>query len=37
VKRSDFGLTFQAYGGAGSAMVGDEVKLLMSVQMTKAA
>lgn len=37
VKRSEFGLTFQAYGGAGSAMVGDEVKLLMSVQMTKVA
>lgn len=37
VKRSDFGLTFQAYGGAGSAMVGDEVKLNMSVQMTKLA
>jgi polyisoprenoid-binding protein YceI len=37
IKRSDFGLTFQAYGGAGSAMVGDEVKLLVSVQMTKAA
>jgi polyisoprenoid-binding protein YceI len=37
VRRADFGLVFQAYGGAGSAMVGDEVKLLMSVQMVKAA
>ena len=37
VKRSEFGLTFQAYGGAGSAMVGDEVKILVSVQMTKVA
>ena len=37
VKRKDFGLVFQAYGGAGSAMVGDDVKLLISVQMTKVA
>jgi len=37
VKRADYGLVFQAYGGAGSAMVGDEVKLFVSVQMTKVS
>ena len=35
ILRTDFGLAFQAYGGAGSAMVGDEVKLIISVQMIK--
>ena len=37
IKRSEFGLTFQAYGGAGGTMVGDEVKLIISVQMMKVA
>jgi len=37
VRRADYGLVFQAYGGAGSAMVGDEVKLIVSVQMTKVS
>lgn len=37
VKRADYGLVFQAYGGAGSGMVGEEVKLLVSIQMIKVA
>jgi polyisoprenoid-binding protein YceI len=35
LKREDYGLTFQAYGGKGSAMVGNEIKLNISVQMIK--
>jgi polyisoprenoid-binding protein YceI len=33
IKRSDFGLNFNVPGGKGSLVIGDEVKLLVSVQM----
>jgi polyisoprenoid-binding protein YceI len=33
VMRKDYGLTFQAYGGAGGAMVGERVRLIISVQL----
>ena len=33
VKRSDFGLNFNVPGGKGSLVIGDDVKLLLSVQM----
>ena len=33
VNRADYGLTFNALSGKGNAMVGDEIKLLISIQM----
>ena len=33
VKRADYGLTFNALSGKGNAMVGDEIKLIISIQM----
>ncbi len=33
VSRSEFGLSFNAFSGKGNAMVGDEIKLLISIQM----
>ena len=35
IKRSDYGLSFQSYGGIGTGMVGEDVKMFMSVQMVK--
>jgi len=37
IKRSDFGLTWNAALEAGGFMVGDDVKLELEVQMIKAA
>lgn len=36
ISRKDFGLTFNAKSGAGNALVDDKVKIIASVQMTKA-
>ena len=33
VNRADYGLTFNALSGKGNAMVGDEIKLIISIQM----
>jgi polyisoprenoid-binding protein YceI len=33
VNRADYGLTFNALSGKGNAMVGDEIKLIVSIQM----
>ena len=33
VNRADYGLTFNVLSGKGNAMVGDEIKLLISIQM----
>jgi polyisoprenoid-binding protein YceI len=33
VNRADYGLTFNALSGKGNALVGDEIKLLISIQM----
>ncbi len=33
INRSDFGLTFNAFSGKGNAMVSEEIKLLISIQM----
>ncbi len=33
ISRSEFGLSFNAFSGKGNAMVGDEIKLLISIQM----
>lgn len=36
IKRSDYGLTFNIAGGRGSMMVGEDVKLIISVQMVRS-
>ena len=33
VNRAEYGLTFNALSGKGNAMVGDEIKLIISIQM----
>ena len=33
VNRADYGLTFNALSGKGNALVGDEIKLIISIQM----
>jgi polyisoprenoid-binding protein YceI len=33
VNRADYGLTFNALSGKGNALVGDEIKLLISIKM----
>jgi polyisoprenoid-binding protein YceI len=35
INRLDWGLTFNMAGGKGSALIGNEVKLIISVQMSK--
>ena len=37
IKRSDYGLTFNIPGAKGSMMVGEEVKLIINVQMMRSA
>jgi polyisoprenoid-binding protein YceI len=33
VNRTDYGLTFNVLSGKGNALVGEEIKLLISIQM----
>jgi polyisoprenoid-binding protein YceI len=35
INRKDWGLTFNLEGGKGSLLIGDEVKLIVSIQMTE--
>jgi hypothetical protein len=37
LSRKNFGLSFAAVSGGGNALVGDIVKLVIGVQMTKVA
>jgi len=36
INRKDWGLTFNLEGGKGSLLIGDEVKLMINIQMMKA-